>query len=151
MDVPVGNEPAPGGTDEEQLYRGSCKTSTYRIEELLGKYGKTCQPGDADEEVRPNKGPSGENAGGRPEPTSCIRVHRACTVGPLGELVEAKDHEHQHHRAEGISDPGALAGVTERYRDDEHRCHGRRDDPDRFGQDRGKTQGVGTQGMVWGA
>src|ERR1022692_4193201 len=124
MDVPVGNEPAPGGTDEEQQYRGSCKTRTDRIEELLGKYGKTRQPGDADEEVGPDKRPAGENAGGRPEPTSCIRVHRACTVGPLCELVEANDHEHQHHRAEGISDPRALAGVTESYRDDEDRRHG---------------------------
>ena len=105
-----------------------------------GEDGETRQPGDADEEVRPDETPPRDHPRLRPEAATGIAVHRPGQGRTLGKLVQAPDDEEQHHRAKRIGEPGPVPRVAEAEGDDEHGRHGGRDHGNGLGQDGGKSR-----------
>jgi hypothetical protein len=144
-DVLVGDVPARQCADREEDVGRHGDGGTEGVEELLEEDGEPGQPGGADEQVAPQQRPAGDHAGGRAEAARGVGVHRAGRGRPLGELVEAQDHEQQHHRAEQVRQPGALAGVGKRQRNDEHGGHRGRDKRDRLGEQRRKSECAGPE------
>jgi hypothetical protein len=135
--VLVGDDPTghrADGEEDDRMYRAVVAQCG---EQLGAEDGEPAHPRHRDEEVRPDKRPAGEDAGGGTEPFTGVGVHGAGEGGPLRELVQAEHDEEQHDRPEGIGQPRALTGAGEGERNDEHCRHGWRDQGDRLGEERG--------------
>ena len=93
------------------------------VQELPGEDGEAGHTGHADEQVRPDQRPSGQNPTDWAEAAPGVGVHRAGGGGSAGELVEIEHHEKQHRGAEQVGEPGSLSGIGERQWNDEDRGH----------------------------
>ncbi len=100
-----------------------------------GEYGKARQPGDADERVRPQKGPTAQQRPARSEGAPRVLVERAGRCGAARKDADVECDGDQHERAERIREPAGVARRCVHQRHDQHRRHRRPEHRDRLRND----------------